>query len=393
MSRIVSFEIKGLAGSRKIFRHEMDPSVNVFWGVNGTGKTSLLKILHSALLNDVTPLYRVPFTSAIVKIKDRTSTFERYINKSSLEENRIEQLALSDAIENTYTRYAEINQRSYMEQSGRGKTSWESNTKNPFSVRPNRHGYLPISRISESRARKGRYRPAGELIDEASFDRLFAEQIQRLWQEYNQESLLNIRNTQQKGIAQILGSVLSAKSSGRKTQPVSDSEEAFLLMKEFISTQRFGRMMNISREEFIENYDSNPVVQEVVAEVAEVQQEVDKAQEPQKRIENLLSDLYGAGKKVELQGREVVVRQGNESVPLESLSSGQKQILQILIESLSAGSNPIIIDEPELSLHVDWQNKLIDCMQTVNPHAQVIVATHSPEIMAEISDEVITELG
>ena len=47
-----------------------------------------------------------------------------------------------------------------------------------------------------------------------------------------------------------------------------------------------------------------------------------------------------------------------------------------------AGNSLITLDEPELSLHIGWQQKLLDAMYRLNPNAQLIVATHSPEIAA-----------
>lgn len=83
-----------------------------------------------------------------------------------------------------------------------------------------------------------------------------------------------------------------------------------------------------------------------------MQRGIERAQEPQHRIEDLLGVLYAGGKTVELQGRVITVRIGTESIPPESLSSGEKQLLQLLLECMVAGANPVIIDEPELSLHV-----------------------------------------
>jgi len=74
------------------------------------------------------------------------------------------------------------------------------------------------------------------------------------------------------------------------------------------------------------------------------------------------------------------------------LSSGEKHLVRILLESLSAQGNCIIIDEPELSLHIDWQRELVSAMQTVNPQLQMVLATHSPDIMAELRDDYIFEL-
>lgn len=65
-----------------------------------------------------------------------------------------------------------------------------------------------------------------------------------------------------------------------------------------------------------------------------------------------------------------------------SLSSGEKQLLILLTETLLQQNVPTIFlaDEPELSLHIDWQRKIISSVRELNPNAQIIVATHSPEI-------------
>jgi predicted ATP-binding protein involved in virulence len=41
----------------------------------------------------------------------------------------------------------------------------------------------------------------------------------------------------------------------------------------------------------------------------------------------------------------------------------------------------MIMDEPELSLHTDWQERLIDDIRKLNEHVQIIIATHSPSII------------
>ena len=73
------------------------------------------------------------------------------------------------------------------------------------------------------------------------------------------------------------------------------------------------------------------------------------------------------------------------------LSSGEKQLLIILGQSLlQENSNHVYIaDEPELSLHVDWQEKLVSNLKNVNPNSQIIFATHSPDIVGSFSDSVI----
>ena len=51
----------------------LNRDVNIFWGLNGTGKTSLLKILHAAMLNDAASIVQVPFESASVVLESEVT--------------------------------------------------------------------------------------------------------------------------------------------------------------------------------------------------------------------------------------------------------------------------------------------------------------------------------
>ncbi|MBD6617513.1 AAA family ATPase [Komarekiella sp. 'clone 1'] len=83
----------------------------------------------------------------------------------------------------------------------------------------------------------------------------------------------------------------------------------------------------------------------------------------------------------------------DNSINLEllSLSSGEKQLLIQFIEVLlqERKSTIFIADEPELSLHVTWQEKLLKALRELNNNAQLIVATHSPDIVADFRNNVI----
>ncbi|CDG96506.1 conserved hypothetical protein [Xenorhabdus bovienii str. puntauvense] len=72
----------------------------------------------------------------------------------------------------------------------------------------------------------------------------------------------------------------------------------------------------------------------------------------------------------------------------EKLSSGEKQLLILLIETLLQQKNPYVFltDEPELSLHIEWQRKIIPAIRKLNPNSQIIAATHSPEVASTYSD-------
>ena len=205
MSRVSFFEIHGLAGRRKPIRHVLGPDINVFWGANGSGKTSMLKILHSALANDPANLLRVPFTRAIVGLVGDHSKQE-YVRSLAKDDIYGSLPPLPMEIDDDDAERYIRNVRAHGPPGDRLPMWTTTPAPSPqMSEKSYPHGYLPISRVSEARRRRGtRPRPVTELIDEASFDRLFAEQIRDLWSDYNQRALVQIRTAQERGLARIL---------------------------------------------------------------------------------------------------------------------------------------------------------------------------------------------
>lgn len=394
MARISFFEVSGLAGRRGTVKNALRDDINVIWGANGSGKTALLKILHSALLDDATPILRVPFTRAKVGIVSGPGNIEyiRTIAKEDAGRSDVSDYTV-DPVAEYQDELRRLIMKEMSERESGSSMNWKTEPVPPARIDRFSHGYLPISRISEARGRqRRRTRTVSELVDEAAFDRLFAEQITSLWSEYNQRALIRIRTAQDRALARIIGLVLATEGARKESTPVADAEAAYETVREFFSNQRLGAMLRLSSEDFMRNYDSNIIAQQVVSEVVDVQRDISRVQEPQREIERLLGRLYGGKKRVELRGGEVVVLSGKNPIPLESLSSGEKQLLQLLLECMAAGSNPVLIDEPELSLHVDWQNQLIRNMRVVNGSAQLVMATHSPEVMANLDDHHLIEL-
>ena len=86
-------------------------------------------------------------------------------------------------------------------------------------------------------------------------------------------------------------------------------------------------------------------------------------------------------------GRLVISNNSGE-IDHTRLSSGEKQLIILLVEALLQNQHPHIFlaDEPELSLHIAWQREIIPAVRQINPNAQVIVATHSPEIASKYRD-------
>ncbi len=80
---------------------------------------------------------------------------------------------------------------------------------------------------------------------------------------------------------------------------------------------------------------------------------------------------------------------------LGSLSSGEREIVILLYTAATADQHQVLlIDEPENSLHVAWQRKLVNLMKDVGQYSQVIACTHSPVIASRYpSQEIIVHQG
>lgn len=82
----------------------------------------------------------------------------------------------------------------------------------------------------------------------------------------------------------------------------------------------------------------------------------------------------------------------DKTVQIEQLSSGEKQLLLILFTVFLQKGNPFVLlmDEPEISLHITWQDELIDSIRKLNGNCQLILSTHSPNIFAMGWEDKIT---
>lgn len=77
---------------------------------------------------------------------------------------------------------------------------------------------------------------------------------------------------------------------------------------------------------------------------------------------------------------------------IKVMSSGERQLLTMLYAvNRMSGNSAVLIDEPEISLHIDWQEDLLEKMMEQLGDRQIIVCTHSPAIAADF-DEYMKEV-
>ncbi|WP_282498104.1 AAA family ATPase [Pantoea stewartii] len=104
----------------------------------------------------------------------------------------------------------------------------------------------------------------------------------------------------------------------------------------------------------------------------------------EKFMSQLNSFLEESGKIIRRDhGEWVVITDSSQRLTLEQLSSGERQLAYILATAANTCGKPtlFLMDEPEVSLHLSWQEKILDAIMNINPQMQIIAVTHSPGII------------
>ena len=113
-------------------------------------------------------------------------------------------------------------------------------------------------------------------------------------------------------------------------------------------------------------------------------------------LDSVNSFILDNGKEIRFsRGYELSVKLPNGlEISSQNLSSGELQLLILFTFLYFQFDDPnqefaVLVDEPELSLHVAWQNRYVKSVRSANPNAQFIIATHSPEIANKAEDAII----
>ncbi len=101
------------------------------------------------------------------------------------------------------------------------------------------------------------------------------------------------------------------------------------------------------------------------------------------------------GKKIDRDGDELMFTTKTTTITPYQLSSGEKQLLIILTTVLIQDNKPsiLIMDEPELSLHHEWQRVLLSNILALNSNVQIISTTHSPAMIMDGWLDKVTDIS
>jgi len=106
-------------------------------------------------------------------------------------------------------------------------------------------------------------------------------------------------------------------------------------------------------------------------------------------FEDLEIDARLTGLAEEGEKLPVFANSAGASFDINGLSSGEKQLFAraLTLRMLRANNSIILVDEPEISLHPRWQQKILRVYERIGKNNQVIIATHSPHILSACGKE------
>lgn len=182
---------------------------------------------------------------------------------------------------------------------------------------------------------------------------------------------------------------------------VSESDYHKLLKLDFVSTFDVKGDGKSSQDSYLDirleklQSDYGYYLSDLVKELTErinsnssiTKAELDKINERKNLFISLVNECFAeTGKTLSNDTTKLVFLKDNAiGIYPKELSSGEKQLLIILLTVLLERGEEYILmlDEPEISMHISWQYKLIDMILQLNPNVQIVLTTHSPMIFSD----------
>ena len=421
MSILESVKIEGLWGSVNL-SFSMDKKFNFLIGRNGSGKTTVVNLISSALKGDVEAISKIPFNrieinllaskprrkpSIVVYKESPTQTDEEKIiyeikHLASGEPKKFGVESFMDRIK--HQRLGRLRRQMLLED-------------RYGNLREELRKLVNISWISVHRYIEQ---------DDFEFDReeSFLSPVDRKLLVMRRElsryfSTLSSRYME-KTLEFQKNSFLSFLTSENESELIDFSrridveEEKTKLSQVFellgVQERQYSKKLNTHLKQFstaMEDYEPSKGLSvvnfaamyntwkthELIKYYEDLQNNRASIFEHRDKFVDVINNLFSGHKVMSISPSDDLVfhtRQRKE-IDIEDLSSGEKQLLIIVGEALLQKQQSVIYiaDEPELSLHVSWQEQLTNAIIQVNPNAQIVFATHSPDIVSIHADKVI----
>lgn len=140
----------------------------------------------------------------------------------------------------------------------------------------------------------------------------------------------------------------------------------------------------------------NRIIEQLTLGTQEGQMQAAQLSQPKKLFQDIVDELFSeTGKRIIRQSNEIMFEQDEDRLTPYQLSAGEKQMLVILLTVLVQDGchATLFMDEPEVSLHIEWQQQLIGLIRQLNKNVQIILTTHSPALIMNGWQDSVTEVS
>ena len=407
MYKIESVEIDGFWQQFKA-KCNFNPDVNIIIGRNGTGKTTFMNILHAVLTVDINELSENDFKSVTVLLSREEDKHTIQVRKVEGDPYPVAEYTMPSEIKQVRLISTEDKRIPY---SLRRKLLEES-----LEIRNELGALVSVASLSVYRLRnddeyevKDRY--GSRFI--SPVDYRLSQALQGLTQ-FQLELAQQASGISEQLQSDVLASILYGEDDATDTaEPIDfnkdkereDLIEAYKQLNSFNEVidakisfhvnsiddvmQKIGEDELLSQQGTHQTIDIKPLeARRKTRRIIDLSLEAKKeTQETYSQLELFLKIIkeFMFEKDFKFNSGRLVISNDSGQIDYTRLSSGEKQLIILLVEALLQNQHPHIFlaDEPELSLHIAWQREIIPAVRQINPNAQVIVATHSPEIASK----------
>lgn len=435
MVKIVSLKIKKLHG---VFDYDVkfNPDVTFLYGENGCGKTTILNIITYIITGRIYELFQYKFKEILLK----------YISLKTQETNIITVSYLNSNLKISFLEKYEILESQRYELMNRTSEETEEIERFYLNEYPLlgeikkvfNYIYLPLNRNSNIFSdysfnahnrkftqlqyfnRKNRYY---NTIDMTLLD------VEFLVRNANNKVNFILNNINEKFSDEVLKSFLDVEIISNPAQILNymyslTDEKIQKIQKEYTAVLKTIQKWDKETENKINTFfealgediskaklNNNIVEIELLFKLSELTKitniisKAEKTEQSKKKTKQPIDDFVDTvnmfinnnfSKKeiyIDKDGTIFLRTYNNKKIDIHHLSSGEKQIITFfayLIFGLENTNQSIfIVDEPELSLHLDWQRKFVKSIISVNQNVQLIFATHAPEIIGKYHEKAI----
>lgn len=405
MFKVEKVEIDGF-WHRFSAKCSFNEDVNIIIGKNGTGKTTFMNILQAILTVDLSGLAENDFQSAKIVLVDGKK--KKTIKVSRVDDPSYRYQMLEYQISNNkYTlklinaderRISSMIKRRLLEESAEVRELMESyvaisslsvyrlRNDDEYEVR-DRHGSTIISPVD--------YRLGQVLAGLTQFQLKLAEQAQEVSKELQKNVLTSILYSEDD---------LDQDDWGGDFDKDWEKKNLMSAYKQLISVDnKTSRKINFHvtaiEDSIKKSKDEESTELKPLEAFRKTRKIIDLSLDAKKETQKIYSQVelfliiikeFINDKDFSFSAGKLIIT--NDQGPLDhsKLSSGEKQLLILMVEALLQDNNKhvFLADEPELSLHIAWQRKIIPEIKRINPNAQIIVATHSPEVASKYKESI-----